>query len=479
VRAREKRSGIWSVYVLIDLLCILVSFYLPYLLRYVNYHYPGAFTIPEKWQRLGDWALGPYTIVFAIWAGLCFLLLEHYRLYRTDRGLGYLDEALLVARAVLLASLSAAGFIFFLQVKIYSRSVFILNTILLLVLLIGWRVVKRFMVRRRVRRGFNNYHALVVGTGHAAAELVSLIRSNRCLGLDLVGCLEDGEGRLPAEVEVLGKVEDLDKVVRQRFIDEVFLAIDPARADFGEMVSRARRLGAAVRVTPGSLGVEMSGIRISYLGETPLIEFQDKALHGADLLLKRSFDIITSALALLLLSPFLLGIALAIRLDSRGPVVYVSRRTGRKGRVFNFYKFRTMLPGADKMLEELRHLDETDGPVFKIRKDPRVTRVGVILRRYSLDELPQLWNILKGEMSLVGPRPPTPDEVERYHDWQLRRLEIRPGLTCLWQISGRSDISFEEWMKLDLYYIDNWTFWLDLKIILRTIGAVLRGRGAY
>jgi len=472
-------KGIRFAYILLDVCCLAVAFYLPYLLRYMNLPYLRTAPLPEKWARLGVWALGPYTLVFAVWAALCLFLLEHYRLYRTDRGMGYLEESLLVARAVLLAGLSAAGAIFFLQVKIYSRPVFVLNNLLLFLLLVGWRAFKRFLVRRRVRRGFNNQNVLIVGAGPIAVELAETIRRHPHLGFDLVGCLSDAGEAAPAGLKVLGGVDDLEQTVRQRFVDEVLLAVEPSRPGFAGLVARARSLGVGVRIPPGALGVGASGIRIGYLADTPLIEFQDKALHGADLLLKRTFDLAVSLGALLFLLPVQAAIALAVRLDSRGPVFYVSSRCGRKGKVFRFFKFRTMQPGSDALLEELRHLDETDGPVFKIRRDPRVTRVGRFLRRYSLDELPQLWNVLKGDMSLVGPRPPTPDEVARYQDWQLRRLEIRPGLTCLWQVSGRSDISFEEWMKLDLYYIDNWSFWLDLRIILRTVGVVLRGEGAY
>ncbi len=194
---------------------------------------------------------------------------------------------------------------------------------------------------------------------------------------------------------------------------------------------------------------------------------------------KRLFDQIASLFALILLSPLFLALAVAIKLDSPGPVLYRSIRVGKCGKTFTFYKLRSMIHGAEQYRHRIAHLNEVTGPVFKIAHDPRITRVGRILRRTSLDELPQILNILKGDMTLVGPRPPLPQEVRQYESWQLRRLSVRPGLTCLWQISGRSRLSFDEWMRLDMEYIARRGFALDLKILLRTIPAVLSGEGAY
>ena len=194
---------------------------------------------------------------------------------------------------------------------------------------------------------------------------------------------------------------------------------------------------------------------------------------------KRILDVILASLALLFLLPLFAVIALAIRLDGPGPILYRSWRVGECGRLFRFLKFRSMVHGADRVRDALLHLNEVDGPVFKIARDPRITRVGAILRRTSLDELPQLWNVLRGDMTLVGPRPPLHEEVLKYESWQLKRLSVRPGLTCLWQISGRSHIGFDEWMRLDLEYIEDRSCLLDLKIILRTLPAILSGEGAY
>lgn len=194
---------------------------------------------------------------------------------------------------------------------------------------------------------------------------------------------------------------------------------------------------------------------------------------------KRLVDIIVSIFCIIFLSPLFILIAIAIKLDSEGPVIFKQVRVGKDGRPFDFYKFRTMRHGAERLKESLRHLSDIDGPVFKIKKDPRITRLGKFLRRSSLDELPQLFNVLWGDMTLVGPRPPLKEEVRRYGKRQMRRLTVKPGLTGLWQVSGRCDISFLEWMELDLFYIENRTLLLDLKILIRTIPAVLSGKGAY
>jgi len=194
---------------------------------------------------------------------------------------------------------------------------------------------------------------------------------------------------------------------------------------------------------------------------------------------KRTIDLVGALVALVVLSPVVLLVALMVKLESRGPVFYRSSRIGKNGRSFTFLKFRSMVDGADRARKQLTHLNEVDGPVFKISRDPRVTRIGRLLRITSLDEIPQFFNVLKGDMSLVGPRPPIPEEVEQYEPWQLRRLDVKPGITCLWQISGRSTLSFREWMRLDLEYIKHRSFWLDLRILMRTIPAVLSREGAY
>jgi len=245
-----------------------------------------------------------------------------------------------------------------------------------------------------------------------------------------------------------------------------------------EIVSHAHRKGVQVRIAPRA--TELLTQRVEFVpGQgVPLFELRPPAFVGIDWFVKRAFDLVVSGLVLLAGLPLWLGIAAMLKLTSRGPVLFRDRRVGLGEQQFGMLKFRTMYADAAGLQAELEASNEADGPLFKIREDPRVTPLGAVLRRLSLDEIPQLWNVLKGDMSLVGPRPPIPEEVASYHRWHRRRLSMKPGLTCLWQISGRNQIDFDRWMQLDLQYIDNWSPSLDLKILLRTIPAVLSGRGA-
>jgi exopolysaccharide biosynthesis polyprenyl glycosylphosphotransferase len=309
--------------------------------------------------------------------------------------------------------------------------------------------------------------------------LVEEIENNSYLGFKVIGFLDDRKAGRIGKLDILGKVSDLENIVKRYFVDEIYITFPSERQKVAEIIFSGKKLGKTVRIVADSFDFPFGDLVLNYIGLVPLLAYHKKGLHGSEEFIKRFLDIIVSGAGLVLLSPLFVIVGTLIKLDSPGSVFYVSKRSGRKCRVFNFYKFRSMVAGADKDKEALRHRSEVKGPIFKIKDDPRVTSLGRILRIYSLDELPQLINVLKGDMSLVGPRPPTPDEVKRYDFWQMRRLEIRPGITCLWQVRGRSDLSFYKWVKWDLWYIDNWSLGLDLKILLWTITAVLKRKGAY
>ena len=263
-------------------------------------------------------------------------------------------------------------------------------------------------------------------------------------------------------------------------VDEIVFAVDLQElARLEPVMQHCADLGIRTRVQLEFLPSAYSRVYLENFREVQLLSLSSAPDSELRLFFKRMFDVALSFVSLVVLSPLLLCIAAMIRITSPGPVLFRQTRCGLGGRRFTLFKFRSMINNAEQMRAELHQLNELDGPVFKISDDPRITTVGRWLRRFSLDELPQLWNVFRGEMSFVGPRPAVPEEVEQYEDWQRRRLRMRPGLTCTWVLEGRNHVDFNRWMQLDLKYIDNWSLWLDTKIFLRTIPIVLSGRGAY
>jgi exopolysaccharide biosynthesis polyprenyl glycosylphosphotransferase len=337
-----------------------------------------------------------------------------------------------------------------------------------------------FVYRRTRQRvpphGWNASHGrnvLIVGTGPVGRKLAyALERDPKRVVRGFLDANESVAG------DVLGRVEELATIARKEFIDEIILAVPPHCDVAQQAIWQARRNRIDVKLVPDLLGANPSQVTLEKFGDTAVLTLSEEQIPLFGLLLKRIVDVLLSGTALVLTAPVLAAIALAIKLDSPGPVLYRAPRLGRKGRRFLCYKFRTMVTEADKLKETLRERNEREGAFFKMRDDPRITRVGKALRRYSLDELPQLWNVLRGEMSLVGPRPHPLDDVQRYQLEDLQRLEVTPGLTGLWQITARRDPSFERSMALDREYIGRWSLGMDLWILCKTVGAVLRGEGA-
>jgi exopolysaccharide biosynthesis polyprenyl glycosylphosphotransferase len=284
---------------------------------------------------------------------------------------------------------------------------------------------------------------------------------------------------LPPNGDVLGSMADLDRITEGNVIDEfLFVGGHPNLGSLDRIMELCREQGIRIRVAADFFPIKVTNLSMEFLENVPIITFSSTPDHVVALLVKRALDVLVSSICLLLLMPIFILVGLLVKCTSKGPAIYRQVRCGLFGRKFTLYKFRSMYEGADDVLWEIKHLNEMDGPTFKMRNDPRVTPFGRFLRKSSIDEWPQFWNVLKGEMSLVGPRAPLPEEVKEYARWQRRRLSVKPGITCLWQISGRSEIDFDEWMKLDLHYIDNWSFFLDLKILLFTFPVVIFGKGA-
>jgi exopolysaccharide biosynthesis polyprenyl glycosylphosphotransferase len=327
-------------------------------------------------------------------------------------------------------------------------------------------------------------YIMVVGLGDAAIRMGRQIEEAASYGVRLSGFLAEPGDAAPEEVELAAKypvrpLAQLPDLLGQHVIDEIIFAVDSRRlAELEEVFLLCDEEGIRTRVAVDFFPHINSQVYLDRLGASPLLTFSATPHDEIRLLVKRATDILVAAAALILLSPLMLLIALLIRMTSMGPAIFRQTRCGLNGRRFVFYKFRSMCEDAEAQRAALEHLN-AKSTAFKIPNDPRLTPVGRWLRKFSIDEWPQLWNVLKGDMSLVGPRPPLPEEVEQYKRWQRRRLRMRPGLTCLWVISGRDQVDFETWMRMDMQYIDTWSLGLDWKIMLRTIPQVLSGRGAH
>jgi len=464
---RDRRRIHFS-YLIVDLFFIGVSFYLSYLLKNNFQFIPIPLVVFKQ-----------YSMVFVSWIISLIFILNNFHLYSTDRSLTIPQEILKVLKAVLYSAVLVAVIIFALKIDFFSRLIFIVVTLSLFITLSFWRVIKRILVRYRISKGYYNFNVLIIGAGKTGKELIEEIQDNPYLGIKVIGLLDDYKTEGINGYKILGKIEDLEKIVQTKFIDEIYITIPSQRNIVAKLLYKARALGKTVRILADNFEIPMYQVKINHVGFFPLVSYYEKSIHGTDCLIKRMLDLIIGTTLMVILLPLFLIIAFLIKLDSPGPILYVSKRSGRKGKVFSFYKFRSMYKGADKEKETLRHKSEVKGPVFKIKNDHRITRLGTILRRYSLDELPQLINVLKGDMTLVGPRPLPEDESNQCKEWQLRRLEVKPGITCMAQVRGRSDISFYKWMKWDLWYIDNWSLSLDFRILFWTIPAVLKRKGAY
>jgi exopolysaccharide biosynthesis polyprenyl glycosylphosphotransferase len=355
--------------------------------------------------------------------------------------------------------------------------------VIIMVLLALSRTIHALVLGHLHSRGIGAVRVIIVGGGEIGRTVMRAIVGRPQMGYQIAGFVDDHPEVGTTDIgpfRALGEIENLPRLLDDEVIDEVIITLpwSSHRKIMGIVRDCESRLISA-RIVPDIFQMSLSQVDVDDLAGVPLISVREIGFGRTALLVKRAMDVIGATLMLVLGAPVLALIAAAIRLDSPGPVLFSQTRVGQGGARFRMLKFRSMRAGSERELENLRGLNESDGPTFKMRDDPRITRVGRVLRKHSLDELPQLWNVLRGEMSLVGPRPPIPDEVAQYQEWHKRRLDVRPGLTGLWQVSGRSLLSFDEQVLLDIHYVENWTIWLDLQIMLRTVPQVLLADGAF
>jgi exopolysaccharide biosynthesis polyprenyl glycosylphosphotransferase len=333
------------------------------------------------------------------------------------------------------------------------------------------------------QRGFGVARLLIVGAGEVARTVMRTVVANPEQGYEIVGFVDDDLTKGQTDIgrfKALGGIGNLLDLLGQEKIDEVVITLPwQYHRKIMSVAALCERENTRVRLVPDVFQMSLSRVEMDEIAGIPLIGIKQSAISGYNLILKRVIDFTVALLGLIFLFPFLALLALAIKLDSPGPVIFTQERVGKGGRRFVVHKFRSMVQDAESRKRELLSLNEADGPLFKIKDDPRMTRLGRFLRRFSLDELPQFYNVLRGEMSLVGPRPSVPTEVEQYQTWHRRRLEIVPGMTGLWQVNGRSDLTFDEMALLDIYYIENWSLPTDIKILLQTLPTVIFRTGAY
>jgi exopolysaccharide biosynthesis polyprenyl glycosylphosphotransferase len=392
-------------------------------------------------------------------------------------------------QSCLTAGLILAGTLYFSQAKSMSRAVVVGTVLSAMFLLCLRRAAWRFALYRKYERGLDTRNVLIVGIGPSGQVMRSHLRRNRHLGYTFKGFIRVGREvpkdeasemkatDQPRSWEVLGGVADIDDVVRQHFIDEMLVTGPCTRGMIKHLIAKARGLGIDIRVVLDLYDGLVLGAPIEYVGQFPTMPLHLRHIPVASVILKRVLDLTISLCAIFVLSPAVVLIAVAIWIDSRGPIFYCAERIGRKGQAFKCWKFRTMVVDAEALYANVCHMNERDSVIFKMKEDPRMTRVGRFLRKYSLDELPQFFNVILGNMSIVGPRPSMAREVSQYKLSHLRRLEVSPGITGLWQIQGRQDPSFDRYISLDTLYVENWSLWLDFKIMMRTIGVVLSGTG--
>jgi exopolysaccharide biosynthesis polyprenyl glycosylphosphotransferase len=423
----------------------------------------------------------PYVFVFSAW------LLINYRgagLYRNIRGRSWLAEVGIVINGAANATLITMALSFLFQPAVFSRLMLVYVAGFTVLLLAITRVLRRMMRAHLRTRGIGVQRVLLVGAGDVGQAVLRIMLARKELGYYPVGYVDDDPNLGKTDigrVRGLGDITKMKDVIRKQNVNMVVITLKWAEHErIVKLVRACRKLDVEVRVVPDVFQLNMKQVQVEnldgipLLGVNSLVEFQQ-----SNRLLKRLMDLTLITLLLPLWLPLFALTALAIRLESKGPVFYTARRIGEKGRPFGMIKFRSMVPDADKLRQHLIDTHELDPRHPKIPDDPRITRVGHFIRRTSLDELPNLVNVIRGEMSLVGPRPPTPDEVTLYETWHRQRLQIMPGISGLWQISGRSDVPFEEMCLLDIYYIENWSLILDIQILLMTPGRVLMRSGAY
>lgn len=468
----------WWRYLLVlaDAILIFAAFATAYSLRYQAQLFLSvdpAFQLPFA----GYVPLGLSTVVVLL------IAFGFSRVYPYQPGRNWMSEDWRIATA------STAGMMIIIVASLtfrpmlYSRLVFLYTAVLVTLYLSISRMLIAWMRGYLRQFDIGVERVLLIGAGDVGRMVMRTLAARPDYGLRLVGFLDDNPAKSHTDIgrfKALGPTENAVEVIKRHQIERVIVCLPwQSHRTIQRLFRECEQSGVDAFVVPDLFQLTKNQMRVEELNGIPLLTTRDVSIQGWNLFVKRSFDVVVGVLMSVVALPIMAAIALAIRLDTPGPIFYSQMRVGKNGKEFRCHKFRSMVSNADELRASVATMNESSGPLFKIRNDPRLTRVGRFIRRYSLDELPQLINILGGEMSLIGPRPNLPSEVAHYQEWMKKRLSVSPGLTGLWQVSGRSDLTFDEMVLLDIYYVENWSLGIDLGILIRSVPAVLRARGAY
>lgn len=473
----HSRLLIWRCIVM-DILALVLSFETAYWIRsnILSSVFEQWFPPPLMSAMKYDWMYG---FIVPIWLGL----LHSVGLYHAARLNTFRRMPVDLIKVSGTGLLLLMGVTYVLKVPDISRAFLVLFSALTMVTLMAGRLAVRAWLRRSGGEELQWCNVIVVGTNEKALEFARLVATNRKWGFRLLGLVSENRtgpyDQQAGGYDVIGTLDNLEGICNRRVVDEVIFVV-PGKivSELEDVFLMCEELGVNARIAVGMFPHLIARASLDEFVHIPLLTFTTKPTNWFALGVKRVMDVVIAWTTVLAGLPLWVVVAATIKVDSKGPIFFCQERCGLNGRRFTMYKFRSMVVDAESRRHEVAALNELSGPVFKARNDPRITRVGRILRKCSLDEIPQLFNVIRGDMSVVGPRPPLAVEVDKYERWQRRRLSMKPGLTCLWAIRGRTLIPFEQWMAMDLEYIDNWSLALDLEILVRTIPAVLSGRGA-
>lgn len=465
---KEKTKILKQMVFLFDLLLIVIAFFIGYYVRNdIKSIYPMSYY------------LNLLPLILVCWAFFLYSL----GMYHELRLKSITEQILLVLKVGVVSYLVFTSTAYLMKLSDISRIlitiVFALATLFILI----HKIVLQLWLYRIRRRGLNYQDVIIVGTDERARQLINEIRRTPEFGLNIVGVIELGKQVASKSFEsyrILGSMKDFYHIVKRVTCDQVFFVVNRQGLDkIEDAILHCETIGLSTHIAMDFFNMQFTMGRSQTVFGMPFLSFHTTSHDMLGLMIKRGLDVLVSLTALLLLWPSFIFISVLIKRTSPGPLFFRQKRCTLNGKKFTMYKFRTMVADAERKKRTLAAGNQVNGAAFKIDNDPRITPIGKVLRKYSLDELPQLWNVLRGDMSLVGPRPPLPREVKSYKAWQRRKLSMRTGLSCIWQTEGRSNITdFDEWMRMDLKYIDNWSLWLDLKIIFKTIPAVLFSTGA-